>query len=197
MRLHREYSGRFDVTVLRNEAEWRANLKFAGNMPADPVGGCDEYFVLARRGAKIAAYARATRFHGIPMVMEYGYAPSHHDCGDGFVPAYGEMSATGKSSFATRGDHRGAQLLSGGNPSGNAMLVTHSAHDPDLEKALTDAGCPVAHHPDNFYMWRINLPDEAGRSLRDGSRCGLALCLREIRRPSLALLDRRPLLSND
>ena len=40
------------------------------------------------------------------------------------------------------------------------MLVTHTAHDPDLERALTDAGCPVAHHPDNFYMWRINLPEK-------------------------------------
>jgi len=40
------------------------------------------------------------------------------------------------------------------------MLVTHTAHDPDLERALTDAGCPVAHHPDKFYMWRVNLPEK-------------------------------------
>jgi predicted N-acetyltransferase YhbS len=160
IRLHREYSGRFDVTIHRSEADWRANLTFAGNMPADPVGGCDEYFVLARSGAKIAAYARATRFHGIPMVMEYGYTPSNHGAMTALFRHLAEMSASGKSSFPTRGDHRGAQLLSGGNPSGNAMLVTHSAHDPDLEQALTDAGCPVAHHPDNFYMWRINLPEK-------------------------------------
>ncbi len=159
MRLHREYSGRFDVTIHRSEADWRANLKFAGNMPADPIGGCDEYFVLARSGPKIAAYARATRFHGIPMVMEYGYARSNHGAMLALFRHLAEISATGKSSFAMRGDHHSAQLLSGGNPSGNAMLVTHSTHDPELEKALTDAGCPVAHHPDNFYMWRINLPE--------------------------------------
>jgi hypothetical protein len=67
------------------------------------------------------------------------------------------MSATGRSSYPIRGDHRGALLLSGGKPSGNAMLVTHTRHDPGLEKSLNDAGCPVAHHPDNFYMWRVNL----------------------------------------
>jgi len=138
MRLHREYSGRFDVTALRDEADWRANLKFAGNTPADPVGGCEEYFVLARNGVDIAAYARATRFHGVPIVMEYGYAPSHPDA----APALFRHVA-GK--FAT---------------AGNAILVTHTAHDPGLERALAAAGCPVAHHPDNFYMWRINLPEK-------------------------------------
>jgi hypothetical protein len=44
--------------------------------------------------------------------------------------------------------------------SGNAILVTHTAHDPALEAALAAAGCPVAHHPDNFYMWRVNLPEK-------------------------------------
>ncbi len=131
-------------------------------MPADPVGGCDEYFVLARHDGEFAAYARATRFHGIPMVMEYGYARSQPAAAMALFRHLGEMSATGKSSFATVGDHRGALLLSGGKPSGNAMLVTHTAHDPALERALTDAGCPVAHHPDNFYMWRINLPVNLG-----------------------------------
>src|ERR1019366_7650461 len=160
MRLHDAYSGRFEVTALRNEAEWRANLQFAGNMPADPVGGCDEYFVLARRGGEIAAYARATRFHGIAMVMEYGYAPSNQGATLALFRHIGEMAATGNSSYAMRGDHRSAPVLSGGKPSGNAMLVTHTAHDPDLDKVLADAGCPVAHHADNFYMWRVNLPEK-------------------------------------
>ena len=160
MRLHDAYSSRFDVTALRDEAAWRANLKFAGNMPADPVGGCDEYFILARTGSKIVAYARATRFHGIPMVMEYAYAASQPAAVVALFRHMGEMSATSKSSFPTRGDHRNAVLLSGGKASGNAMLVTHTAHDPSLERALTDAGCPVAHHADNFYMWRINLPEK-------------------------------------
>ena len=168
MRLHREYSGRFDVTVLRDESAWRANLLLAGNTPADPVGGCEEYFVIARSGSgqsdsEVAAYARATRFHGIPMIMEYGYAPSNHAAALALFRHLGEMAATGRSSFAMRGDHRGARLLADGKPSGNAILVTHTAHDPDLERALTDAGCPVAHHADNFYMWRINLPGKLAK----------------------------------
>jgi predicted N-acetyltransferase YhbS len=136
IRLHDAYSGRFDVTALRNEAEWRANLQFAGNMPADPIGGCEEYFVLARRGPEIAGYARATRFHGVAMVMEYGY--SHPDAAMALFR------------------HLAGHFAAGGN----AMLVTHTAHDAGLERALVDAGCPVAHHPDNFYMWRINLPEK-------------------------------------
>jgi predicted N-acetyltransferase YhbS len=163
MRLHCDYSGRFDVTVLRSEADWRANLQFAGNMPADPIGGCEEYFTIARSGSEIAAYARATRFHGIAIVMEYGYAPSHHGAMLALFRHMGEIAATGKSSYAMRGDHRGARLLSGAKPSGNAMLLTHTAHDPELERELTDAGCPVAHHADNFYMWRVNRPDNLAK----------------------------------
>jgi predicted N-acetyltransferase YhbS len=138
MRLHRQYSGRFDVTAVRDEADWRANLKFAGNTPADPVGGCEEHFVLARQGAEIAAYARATPFHGIPMVMEYGY--SHADAAMALFR------------------HLAGHFAS----AGNAILVTHTAHDAALEGALNNAGCPVAHHPDNFYMWRVIDPLKLG-----------------------------------
>lgn len=140
MRLHREYSGRFNVTAVRDEADWRANLKFAGNTPADPVGGCDEYFVLARQGAEVVAYARATPFHGVPMVMEYGYSD----------PAAAMVLF---------------RHLAGHFASGNAILVTHTAHDPALERALAGAGCPVVHHPDNFYMWRIIDPVTLGARL--------------------------------
>jgi hypothetical protein len=143
MRLHREYSGRFDITAIRDEADWRANLKFAGNSPADPVGGCEEYFVLARRGAETLAYARATRFHRVPMVMEYGYAPAHPDA---VMALFRHMALR----FAS---------------AGNAILVTHSAHDPGLERTLVEAGCPVAHHPDNFYMWRVNLSEKLAARL--------------------------------
>jgi predicted N-acetyltransferase YhbS len=147
MRIHREYSGRFDVTAIRDEADWRANLQFAGNSPADPVGGCEEDFVVARHGADIVAYARATRFHGVPMVMEYGYAPAHLDAAMALFR------------------HLAMRFAS----AANAMLVTHTAHDLGLERALVDAGCPVAHHPDNFYMWRVNLPEKlAARLARPG-----------------------------
>jgi GNAT superfamily N-acetyltransferase len=163
MRLHNAYSGRFDVTAVRTEADWRANLQFAGNTPADPIGGCEEYFVLARHGEEIVAYARVTRFHGIAMVMEHGHADGNHAAALALFRHMGEMAATGKSSFPMLGDHHSARLLTGDKPSGVAMLVTHTAHDPVLERALNDAGRPVAHHADNFYMWRINLPAKLSR----------------------------------
>ena len=31
--IHRAYSGRFNVTAIRDETDWRANLRFAGNQP--------------------------------------------------------------------------------------------------------------------------------------------------------------------
>jgi hypothetical protein len=164
--IHRGYSGRFNITAIRDEADWRANLEYAGNMPADPVGGCDEYFIVARVGSEIAAYARATRFHGIVMLMEYGYRPSDQPAMLALIRHLGEMLSSGKSSFHVTGDHGRARVLLGDQkPSGAVMIVTHTNHDADLEKALDAAGCPVRHHPDNFYMWRINLPEKLGHRL--------------------------------
>ena len=62
------------------------------------------------------------------------------------------------------GDHKRAALLhSASKPNEPSVLVTHTAHDPALEKALGDAGCPVAHHVDNNYMWRVLAPDKLAR----------------------------------
>jgi hypothetical protein len=161
VRLHRDYSGRINVTAVRDEADWRANLEYAGSMP---VTGCEEYFVLARTGDEIFGYARVTRFYGIVMVMEFGYAPGQAIAVVALLKHLGEMAATGKSTAQTRGDHRSASILhNAGKPSGATMLVTHTSHDPELEKTLTEAGGSLAHHPDNFYMWRINLPERLGR----------------------------------
>ena len=67
-------------------------------------------------------------------------------------------------SSARTGDHRRATLLrSASAPAAPAVLVTHTAHDPALERALEGAGCPVAHHTDNFYMWRVLAPDKLAR----------------------------------
>jgi predicted N-acetyltransferase YhbS len=159
--IHRGYSGRFNISAIRDEAEWRGNLEYAGNMPADPVGGCEEYFIVARVGREIVAYARAMRFHGIVMLMEYGYQPSNAPATLALIRHLGEMLSRGKSSFRTTGDHQSAQTLLGDKKSGDAaIIVTHTSHDADLERALGEAGCPVRHHADNFYMWRINLPEK-------------------------------------
>jgi predicted N-acetyltransferase YhbS len=73
IRLHREYSRRFNITAARDQSDWPASLAFAANAPANGCSRCDEYFVVGRTGDRIRAYARAARFHGVAMVMEYGY----------------------------------------------------------------------------------------------------------------------------
>ncbi|MGD0119272.1 MAG: GNAT family N-acetyltransferase [Candidatus Binatus sp.] len=164
--IHRGYSGRFNVTAVRDDAAWRANLKFAGNQPLHPGEGSEEYFIVCRDGARIAAYARVTRFHGVSMIMEYGYVD-----GAGGTDAmlatfkYLGQSASGMPvTVKSVGDHRRAALLhSASNPAEPSVLVTHTAHDPALEKALSDAGSPVAHHTDNNYMWRVLAPDKLAR----------------------------------
>jgi predicted N-acetyltransferase YhbS len=159
--IHRGYSGRFNITAIRDDADWRANLEYAGNMPADPVGGCEEYFIIARLAHEIAAYARATRFHGIVMVMEFGYKASNQSAMLALIRHLGEMLSSGRSSFHVTADHGSARALLGDKKSPDAaMIVTHTSHDAELEKAISAAGCPVRHHADNLYMWRINLPDK-------------------------------------
>ena len=161
--IHRGYSGRFNVTGVRDDSAWRANLKFAGNQPLHPGEGSEEYFVVCRDGSRIAAYARVTRFHGVSMVMEYGYVPDGIGI-DAMLATFKYLgqSAAGMPVTARRvGDHRRAALLhSGSKPDEPTVLVTHTAHDPALEKALGDAGCPIAHHVDNNYMWRVLAPDK-------------------------------------
>ncbi len=161
--IHRGYSGRFNVTAVRDDAAWHANLKFAGNQPLDPGEGSEEYFVLCRDGARIAAYARVMRFHGVSMVMEYGYVAGAAGT-DAMLATFkflGQAAAGAPIAVRRVGDHRRTALLqSAATPAAPPVLVTHSAHDPGLEKALADAGCPVAHHIDNNYMWLVLAPDK-------------------------------------
>ena len=162
--IHRGYSGRFNVTAVRDDAAWRANLKFAGNQPLDPGEGSEEYFVVCRDGARIAAYARVTRFYGLSMVMEFGYVAGAVDAMLATFKCLGQEAAGVPVTSRRTGDHRRAALLhSASAPAEPSTLVTHTAHDPALEKALDAAGCPVAHHIDNFYMWQVLAPDKLAR----------------------------------
>ena len=164
--IHRGYSGRCNVTAVRDDSAWRANLKFAGNQPLDHGEGSEEYFVVCRDGARIAAYARVTRFHGVSMIMEYGYIAGGIGV-DAMLATFkylGESASCVPVTVRHIGDHRRAALLhSASKPAEPSVLVTHTAHDPALEKALGDAGCPVAHHTDNNYMWRVLAPDKLAR----------------------------------
>ena len=162
--IHRAYSGRFNVTAVRDDTAWRANLKFAGNQPLHPGEGSEEYFVVCRDGGPVAAYARVTRLYGLSMVMEFGYLDGAVDAMLATFKCLGEEASGVPVTSVRTGDHRRAALLhSASAPTAPSVLVTHTAHDPTLEKALDGAGCPVAHHTDNFYMWRVLAPDKLAR----------------------------------
>jgi predicted N-acetyltransferase YhbS len=158
--MHRNYSGRFNVTAVRDIDDWRANLIFAGNQPLHPGKGSEEYFVIARRsGGAPIAYARITRFHGVAMVMEYGYEPESIEAMLALFRHLGEVAIGAPSSFALKAEHRQAGLLKSDRPdAAPGVIITHTAHDPALEERLRIANCPVMHHADNFYMWRVISP---------------------------------------
>jgi predicted N-acetyltransferase YhbS len=143
---------------------WASNLKFAGNQPLHPGEGSEEYFIVTRDGERIAAYARITRFHGVTMVMEFGYMP---ESADAMLATFKYLAAEASgvaTSFRREGDHRRAKLLRAkSDESASPILVTHTAHDPELETRLGAAGCPVAHHIDNNYMWRVLAPEKLAR----------------------------------
>jgi predicted N-acetyltransferase YhbS len=163
--IHRAYSGRINVTAVRDENDWRASLVFAGNREMHPGEESKEYFVLAREAGRAAAYARVTNLGGIGMVMEYGYVAGAEDAMLALLRYLGEAVSGAPVSFRLTGDHRRAALFRSGSgvtaPSG--ILVSHTAHDPVLEKRLAEAGCPVVYHPDNHYMWRVMAPDKLAR----------------------------------
>ena len=162
--IHRAYSGRFNVTAIRDESAWRANLRFAGNQPMRPGEGSEEYFTICRESrGRIAAYARVTRFHGVSMVMEFGYRPGDEDAMLATFKCLAEEAAGAAISIRRVGDHRRGALLHGTDPAAASMLVTHTAHDLELEKKMANSGCPIAHHNDNNYMWRILAAEKLGR----------------------------------
>ncbi|MFZ0247253.1 GNAT family N-acetyltransferase [Candidatus Binatus sp.] len=162
--IHRSYSGRFNVTAVRDDTAWRANLKFAGNQPLYPGEGSEEYFVVCRDGGPVVAYARVTRLYGLSMVMEFGYLDGAVDAMLATFKCLGEEASGVPVTSVRTGDHRRAALLhSASAPAAPSVLVTHTEHDPTLEKALDGAGCPVVHHTDNFYMWRVLAPDKLAR----------------------------------
>ena len=162
--IHRGYSGRFNVTAVRDDAAWRANLKFAGNQPLHPGEGSEEYFVVCRDRERIAAYARVTRLYGLSLVMEFGYVAGAVDAMLATFKCLGQDASGVPVTSARTGDHRRAALLrSASTPAAPSVLVTHTAHDPTLENALDGAGRPVVHHIDNYYMWRILAPDKLAR----------------------------------
>jgi predicted N-acetyltransferase YhbS len=143
--IHREYSGQFDAAAIRDDPCWRGNLRYAGNP--------NEHFIIARAGSEIVAYARAMRFHGFPMVMEYGYrAPAI----EAMVALFAHLgAAAARKPPSVELAAQAGEILAPKGTESSSMLVTHSAHDPQLEDRLRQAGCFLMHHEDSFYMWRV------------------------------------------
>jgi GNAT superfamily N-acetyltransferase len=190
--IHREYSGRLDVTALRDDDSWRASLAFAGNQPLHPGEGSDEYFVVCRAGETIEAYARVTGFHGVAMVMEYGYRHGQIDAMLAILRYFGEVASRRPPTARLAGDHRRSSLLYGDSKvAAPGVIVTHSAHDPELEARLASAGSPAMHHDDSFYMWRIISRERLGR------RLGLAPEAAEARAFELFASDRSLFWTSD
>lgn len=162
--IHSAYSGRLNMTTVRDSEDWRGNLIFAGNQPME---GSSEYFITAREGEDLTAYARVSRFHGVTMVMEYGYRAGSEEAMLTLFNHLGELASGTRCAHRIRGDHLGAALLAGGSgataPAG--VLITHTAHDKPLEQRLTAAGASVGYHEDNNYMWRIISPEKLGARL--------------------------------
>ncbi|MGH7949909.1 MAG: GNAT family N-acetyltransferase [Candidatus Binataceae bacterium] len=166
MAIHRAYSGRFDLTAVRDEAAWRANLIFAANQERDPREASTEYFVVARTGPAIRAYARAARFHGVPMVMEYGYPPGEVDAAVSLLRHVGETAAGLPPSLPLSDGRTPRTILTTDAPDGALRpLVAHTSHDPDLEARLAAGGSSVAYHEDRNYMWRVVSPQRLARHL--------------------------------
>src|SRR5215469_385792 len=160
--IHRAYTGRFNITAVRDGADWLGNLTFAGNQPGE---GCEEYFTIARSRSGPAAYARVTRFHGVTMVMEYVYRDGREDDLVTLFQHLGEAATAAQCSHRLLGDHRRAALLTEGAGASAAagVLVTHTAHDKSCENRLAAAGAPVTYHQDNNYMWRIVSAEKLGQ----------------------------------
>jgi predicted N-acetyltransferase YhbS len=172
--IHRAYSGRFNVTNVRDLGSWRDNLKFAGNQPMRPGEGSKEYFVMCRDAGdagKIAAYARVVAFHGVSMVMEFGYVPGADDAMLVIFKYLSEVAAGASITARTTGDHSRSRVLTERSKSRTPILVTHTAHDPALEARLAEAGAPVTHHRDDNYMTITTCGESLRlRNSRGGSR---------------------------
>jgi predicted N-acetyltransferase YhbS len=162
--LHRSYSGPIEVTAVRDQDDWRGNLIYAGNQDQEPGRGSIEHFVIARERGALRAYARASRFHGISMIIEYGYAADGAGALLALFKYLGELAAGRPTAVRLpSGDSTAAVLAPPPGAPPSEMLVTHTAHDPALERGLAEAGATVRYHDDNLYMWRVLAADKLAR----------------------------------
>jgi predicted N-acetyltransferase YhbS len=136
--LHATYSGARSGTTLRDASGWQSSLRLAGNP--------DEEFLVARRGGRAVAYARATVFSSFLMLSELGRDAASD-------PGAEALATLVAATLEPRADDR---LAPPGRRSEDfrAQLLTPAAHDRELDAALAARGFQVLAFPDPSTMLR-------------------------------------------
>jgi GNAT superfamily N-acetyltransferase len=132
--LYAVYSAPITGATVRDHGYWQGQLAYAGNP--------GERFLLARRGGRIVAYARAVSLYGMNVISEHGALPD-------------ESAAL-------------AELIAHQHALGHTHPGTLAQIAPDaaLESALAQRGLPVRHVDDPSAMWRLVDAERLAAKLR-------------------------------
>jgi hypothetical protein len=96
------------------------------------------------------------------MIMEYGYLPGARSAMLATFRHIADTAAELPREYRLEPEDRETRQPPV-DPLRSLAPVTHSAHDPALEKELAAAGCVPVHHQDKFFMWRAISPERLGR----------------------------------
>jgi hypothetical protein len=135
-RLHERYAARFEGSVVRDEALWRASLANAGNPR--------EEFLVARRAGELVAHARATALQGFLVLTEWGREEGAEDDLAALIDAL--LTPRADDPFATAA--RPSQELR------RLGVAIHLALDPPLLERLGARGLRHREVVDPTALWR-------------------------------------------
>jgi hypothetical protein len=140
--LHAAYSGARSGTTVRDASGWQSSLRLAGNP--------HEEFVVARRGGRAVAYARATVLSSFLMLSELGRDLS--------LDPEAEALATLVAATLEPRVHDGLVPEGRRSEDFRAQLLAPAAHDPELRAALAARGFQALAFPDPSAMLRCLSP---------------------------------------
>lgn len=145
-RLHADYSGALDGTVVRDGRLWETSLRVAGNPR--------EEFLVARRGPEVVAYARAVVAESFLALAELGRTPDAADA----LAALVEQILTPRDPDALAPPGRPSSLLRG-------LAALRVVPDAALEAALRARGIGWRSVDDPTVKWRCLAPAALARRL--------------------------------